>query len=210
MASSGRTYRGVDVTARRARRREQLLDAALEEFTSGGYRATRIADVCARAKVSTRNFYEEFRGKEDVLLVLHDRVNGLAIDHVRSTLATVSDTDAVSRIGTLLDAFVSAVTADPRLPRLAYVEAVGVSPALESQHQEWVRRWAEFIAGEAMRAAEHGLAPRRDYRLTAIALVGAVTGLLREWQAHEAPYPVEDIADEIKALMSAAITRPAG
>ncbi|PRX50206.1 TetR family transcriptional regulator [Prauserella shujinwangii] len=209
MASSGRTYRGVDVASRRAHRRAALLDAALEEFTTTGYRASRIADICTRARVSTRTFYEEFEGKQDVLLVLHDRVNDLALSHVRHALGTVLETDAVTRIGTLLDAFVAAVTADPRLPRLAYVEAVGVSPALEAQHQRWVTRWAEFIAAEAARAAEHGLAPRRDYRLTGIALVGAVTGLLRAWQAGNPPEPVAVIADEIKSLMSAAITRQA-
>ncbi|WP_199431317.1 TetR/AcrR family transcriptional regulator [Qaidamihabitans albus] len=197
------------MATRRARRRERLLDAALAEFTSTGYQAARIADVCARANVSTRNFYEEFSGKQEVLLLLHDRVNDLALRHVRGALEKVRDADAVTRIGTLLDTFVSTVTADPRLPRLAYVEAVGVSPELERQHQAWVTRWAEFIAAEAARAAEDGAAPDRDYRLTAVALVGAVTGLLRQWQAHDPPEPVAGIAGEIKGLMLAAIMRPA-
>ncbi|GAB3493699.1 hypothetical protein [Amycolatopsis cihanbeyliensis] len=58
--------------------------------------------------------------------------------------------------------------------------------------------------------AEQGLAPARDYRLAAIALVGAVTGLLREWQARTPPWPVAEIAAEIKGVMLAAITRGPG
>nr|WP_166641547.1 TetR/AcrR family transcriptional regulator [Amycolatopsis sp. SID8362] len=185
-----------------------MLTAGLELFTSTGFRHTKITEVCGRAGVSTRNFYEEFTGKEDVLRILHDRINTLALEHVTVALDEVADADAVTRIATLLDVFIDTVTVDPRLPRLNYVEAIGVSAELEEQHQVWVDRWAAFIETEARRAAEHGAAPDRDYRLTAIALVGAATGLLRAWQAHEPPLPVEDVGAELRALMLAAILRP--
>ena len=192
---------------RRAERRQRLLQAALGLFTTVGYRQTKIVQICADAGVSTRNFYEEFTGKEQVLLTLHDLINSAALDRVRTALETLDSADVVTRITVLLDAFVASVTADPRLPRLNYVEAVGVSEELERQHQEWVTRWADFIESEARHAAAHGVAPDRDYRLTAIGLVGAITGLLREWQAHRPPWPVADIATEIRALMLAAILR---
>ncbi|MEU3769523.1 TetR/AcrR family transcriptional regulator [Amycolatopsis keratiniphila] len=203
-----RTYGGVAPEQRRAERRERLLLAALDLFTSTGYQHAKITELCTRAGVSTRNFYEEFESKEKVLLTLHERINALALEHVTGTLERLEDADAVTRIGTLLDVFVSTVTSDPRMPRLNYVEAVGVSAALEAQHQEWVDRWAAFIEAEARHAAAHGVAPDRDYHLTAIALVGAATGLLREWQAHTPPLPVADVAAELRALMLAAITRP--
>ncbi|MFC0541170.1 TetR/AcrR family transcriptional regulator [Kutzneria chonburiensis] len=197
----------MDAEQRRAERRQRLLEAALGLFTTIGYRQTKIVQICAEAGVSTRNFYEEFAGKEQVLLTLHDLINSVALDRVRSALATLDSDDVVRRISLLLDAFVASVTADPRLPRLNYVEAVGVSEDLERQHQEWVTRWADFIEAEARHAAAHGVAPDRDYRLTAIGLVGAITGLLREWQAHQPPWPVADIAAEIRGLMLAAILR---
>lgn len=188
---------------RKAERRERLLTAALDLFTSEGFQQAKITHLCKLADVSTRNFYEEFENKEKVLLVLHDSINRLELEHVTATLAEL--TDAVTRIETLLDVFVATVTADPRMPRLNYVEAVGVNQELEAQHQEWVDRWADFIEAEARHAAEHGLAPKRNYRLTAIALVGAFTGLLREWQARE--LPVGEVTEELRGLMLAAITR---
>ena len=197
----------MDPEQRRAERRQRLLAAALELFTTVGYRQTKIVQICAAAAVSTRNFYEEFTGKEQLLLTLHGLINSAALDRVRASLATLTSDDVVTRISLLLDAFVASVTADPRLPRLNYVEAVGVSEDLERQHQEWVTRWADFIEAEARHAAAHGVAPDRDYRLTAIGLVGAITGLLREWQAHQPPWPVADIASEIRGLMLAAILR---
>lgn len=205
----GRTYRGVDTEQRRAERRERLLEAALDEFTTRGYHKTKIADLCTRAGVSTRNFYEKFASKEALLLELHAKINTEAMKRMLPVLASVADVDALTRVTTLVDAFVEAVTADPRYPRLNYVEAPGISQAMEHQHRDWFTRYTDFIEAECDRAAEAGLAPERNYHLTAIALVGAVTGILREWQAHEPPLPVADVAAEIKAVFIASITRPA-
>ncbi|GAA3585998.1 TetR/AcrR family transcriptional regulator [Amycolatopsis ultiminotia] len=203
-----RTYGGVSPERRRAERRERLLAAALELFTEKGFRRTRITQLCSRAGVSTRNFYEEFGGLEEVLRILHDRSNSLALRHVTAALKEGPDADAMARTERLLEVFVATVTSDPRMPRLNYVEVVGVSPEMEAQRQVWVHRWAGFIEKQARRAVAAGIAPDRDYRLTAIALVGAATGLLREWQAHEPPLPVEDVTKELRELMLAAITRP--
>jgi AcrR family transcriptional regulator len=199
----------VDTEQRRAQRRERLLEAALDEFTSRGYHKTKIADLCTRAGVSTRNFYEKFASKEALLLELHAHINTEAMKRMLPVLDSLADAEPLTRITTLLDAFVAAVTADPRYPRLNYVEAPGISKAMERQHHDWFTRYTDFIEAECDRAADAGLAPRRDYHLTAIALVGAVTGILREWQAHQPPLPVEDVASEIRAVFLAAITRPA-
>ena len=208
VGTQGRTYAGVDTEQRRAERRDKLLEAALDEFTSKGYHKTKISDLCARAGVSTRNFYEKFASKEALLLELHSHINRVAMKRMLPVLETLTDADAITRVTTLVDAFVEAVTSDPRYPRLNYVEAPGVSPAMERQHQDWFSRYTEFIEAEANRAAAAGLAPRRDYRLSSIALVGAITGLLREWQSREPVASARDLADEIRAIMIAVITRP--
>ncbi|MDX3660379.1 TetR/AcrR family transcriptional regulator [Streptomyces sp. ID05-26A] len=203
-----RAYGGISPEQRRAERRAKLLQAGLQLFTSTGFAATKITEVCTEAGVSTRNFYEEFASKEDLLRDLHDLINATAFTRVRTALTELEAADLDTRITTLLDVFVSSVTADPRAPRLNYVEAVGVNAEIEQQHVRWVTTWAEFIESEALRAAAAGVAPQRSYRLTAIALVGAITGLLREWQAHRPPLAVDEIAAEIRELMLAAITRP--
>lgn len=208
MVTQGRTYGGVDTEQRRAERRDKLLEAALDEFTSKGYHRTKIADLCTRAGVSTRNFYEKFASKEALLLELHAHINRLAMKRMLPLLDQLNEADPVTRVTTLVDAFVDAVTSDPRYPRLNYVEAPGVSPAMERQHQDWFSRYTDFIEAEANRAAAAGMAPVRDYRLTAVALVGAITGLLREWQSHDPPVPASALAAEIRAIMIAAITRP--
>ncbi|SNR76230.1 transcriptional regulator, TetR family [Haloechinothrix alba] len=209
-ATGARPYRGKDIDQRRAERRARLLDAALELFTSTGYQHAGIARICTLAGVSTRNFYEEFSGKEAVLCELHERINAVAMERVTAVLDEARELEPAGRIRILLDAFLSGITADPRVPRLAYVEAVGVSPALERQHRRWVEQWASYIASEAERVAAYGQAPSRDYRLTALGLVGAITELLRAWQAGSSSCSVSEIAEEIRELMlDAIIRRPA-
>lgn len=205
--TTARIYRGMRPEQRKADRRARLVEAALELFTTAGYHGTRIEQLCTHAGVSTRNFYEEFANKEALLLSLHNDINALALHQVVNALRGLPDgADAAERIGALLNVFMSHITADPRLPRLAYVEAVGVSPAMERQHQRWVAEWTTLIEGEASRAARRGQAPERDYHLIATALVGAVTGLLREWQAAATPVPEAEVTATMRHIMIAAIS----
>lgn len=208
-STSARTYRGMLPEQRRADRRQRLLAAALEVFTTHGYHTARIEQLCSKASVSTRNFYEEFTSKEDVLLTLHEQINAAGLATVTAAMKTLSaDDPAQTRINRLLDAFWEAVGGDPRLPRLAYLEAPGATPAMQVQHQQWIYRWAELIESEAHQAASRGDAPERDYRLIAVGLVGALIGLLREWQSNTQPNPHDEIKAAMSHLLLAAITKP--
>lgn len=204
----GTTSASADPGERRAQRRARILSAAVELFTSQGYQRTRTEQLCTHAGTSLRNFYQEFANKEAVLVTLHDTINATAWERVQAALAVTTHIEVRARITLLLDTFLDSVTEDPRIPRLAYVEAVGVSPALEQQHQRWVTRWAQLIQAEAQRAVEQNLAPQREYHLTAVAVIGAITGLLRQWQANQPHLDVTEIAEEARELVIAALTRP--
>lgn len=204
-STSARTYRGMLPEQRRADRRKRLLTAALEVFTSHGYHTARIEQLCSRASVSTRNFYEEFASKEEVLLTLHEQINSAGLRTVTAAMAELPDGKAPAvRVSRLLEAFWDAVGSDSRLPRLAYLEAPGATPAMQLQHQVWVGRWAQLIEAEARRATGN----ERDYRLIAIGLVGAITGLLREWHATTEPAPPEEVKAAMIHVVLAAITAP--
>ncbi|MGF7125076.1 TetR/AcrR family transcriptional regulator [Rhodococcus sp. BE178] len=64
--------RTVDEAARRAKRTE-LLDAAARCFAERGYHATRTADICALAGMSSGNLFHYFPTKQAVLLALIER-----------------------------------------------------------------------------------------------------------------------------------------
>lgn len=54
--------------------RAALLEAALEGFAERGYELTSIGDIAARAGVGAGTFYQHFRSKRQLLLVLMDNL----------------------------------------------------------------------------------------------------------------------------------------
>ena len=59
-----RTYKTADL------RREQILDCALEVFTSKGFHGASIGDVCARARIARPTLYQYSQHKRHVLAAL--------------------------------------------------------------------------------------------------------------------------------------------
>lgn len=62
--------------ARSRRTRAALLGAALELFAQRGYELTSISEIAARAGAGAGTFYQHFRSKRQVLLVLMDNLLG--------------------------------------------------------------------------------------------------------------------------------------
>ena len=207
-AATGRRYRDQSATERRADRRARLFEAAVQAFGTHGYRSTSIEQLCAAARISTRNFYEEFPGREELLIALHDDLNARALEAVVRAIGEVDpdDLEARARAGTL--AYFRVMTSDRRWARIALVESVGVSPAAQAHREAAIDRFAELIRFEATRLAEAGILPRRDYRLTSVALVGAINGLINTWTADpEWDEHFDDVVDEAAQLIVVAASR---
>jgi AcrR family transcriptional regulator len=116
--------------------RERLLGAIAQEVAANGYRATTITEVVKLASVSTRDFYELFKSKEECFLAAFDVVH----DHLRELLA-----DAVSGIDEWPRQFVAALRvaldffgAEPDLARFCLVESVAATPAIAIRFREVV------------------------------------------------------------------------
>ena len=202
----GRRYAGLTAAERRTERRARLLDAALQLYATTGYAQTTIEDLCAAASISTRTFYEEVSGREELLLLLHD---GILRDAESAAIAALASSPADSiapRARAAMRAYVDAMTRDPRRARIAYVEAVGVSPALEAQRHSWMRHFARLIAAEAQSLAQRGLAPRRDQSLAAIAIVGAIDRLIVHWAAASRRPSRERLVAEMARFIVGALT----
>lgn len=204
---AGRRYGRQTAAERRSERRARLLEAALEAFGTEGYRATSIERLCAAAGISTRNFYEEFAGREDLLIELHDDLNERAREAVLRTLAEVDPDDLEARAYEGVLAYLRVMTSDRRWARIALVESVGVSPAAERARREAIARFAELLRLEAERLVAAGAVPRRDHELTVIALVGAVNGLVNTWtdDAEWGGTEVERVAEEAARLIVLAL-----
>ena len=198
-----RVYGGQSALARRAERRERLMAAGLDLFGTVGYANTSIERLCTAAAVSTRNFYEEFGGREALLVALHDRVLQRAAHAVTDSLVAAAERPIGERIEAGFRAYVRTTAGDARWARLAYVEVIGVSPAVERNRALWRARWADVLVAEANRAVDRGEAEPREFGLTAIAIVGAVNELVHHCSLQPDGLPLDAVITEIATLVEA-------
>ncbi len=207
--SDERLYRQQTAAERRADRRERLLGAALSSFGTRGYQLSSIEHLCGAAGISTRNFYEEFRGKEELLATLHDVLNDRAFNAAVTAIADIDPEDLPARARAGVAAYFKVMTSDPRWARIALVESVGVSSEVEAHRRAALDRFAALIETEADRLAEVGVIPRRDYSLTAIALVGAIQELVMTWTTRrDWDAVIDDVVTEGARLIVAAVESP--
>lgn len=201
-----RDYGGRTATQRRAERRQRLMTAALELFGTEGYPATSIERLCARANVSTRNFYEEFTSREALLIALHDHINTQALEALVAAVGDIIDETTAVRLDRAITAYIRVTSSDPRWTRIAYVEVVGVSAAVERHRLAWRAKLSQVIEDEAALAVGRGEAVDRDYSLTATAFIGAVNELVYTWSIHGRQVPLETITGELTRLALAALS----
>jgi AcrR family transcriptional regulator len=202
-----------DRAQRRDRRRERLIRAGRDLFAGQGYDRTSIVQVCAEARVSTRAFYEEFAGRQALLLAVHESVAAAGMEAVGAVMSApdIDAIDTTARIGRLFDAYTAAVTQDPQAAKVAFVEVQSAGQEVEEHRLMWRSLWADFFAAEAARAVARGEAVDRDHSLGLVALVGAVNELMAHW-SRQAPRPSVApavLAGELTRLALAVLGTPA-
>ncbi|MCA2211094.1 TetR/AcrR family transcriptional regulator [Nocardia rosealba] len=208
--TSGRTrhnYTGTSVAERQVERRALFIEAGLTVFAEKSYANSSLTDVCAAAGLSRRQFYEQFAGREELLVAVYDVVQGRAREAVIAALAAVGTDDLRTLIEAALRAYTTAITDDIRAAKVAFVEIVGVSPSVE-EHRARVRdQWGEVVATVA--AARDGVrTPPGGWRMAMAAFIGAVNGAVHQWSLDDPRPPVDDLVDVFTTLLNA-LTSPA-
>ena len=187
-------------------RRSRLLAAGLDLFTERGFHGTTVADLCARADVSPRDFEQEFGSRESLVVALHDDVNNRALAAVIFALDGVDPNDVPKRISRATHAYLGVMTTDRRWAQIAILESVGISPAAEEHRRIAIDRFAALMEAEAQRLAADGVIPQRDFHLTAVAMTGAVYGLINTWTADvDWDVEVDKIVAEVTRLIVLAL-----
>jgi AcrR family transcriptional regulator len=207
MEAGARVYGGVSAEDRRARRREQLLDAGLELVGTEGYARTTMTAVCAKAGLTERYFYESFADREALLLAVFDRITAEATAAVLAAVE-VSPREARARTRAAIAAFVELMTDDPRKGRVAFGEGMG-NAALMARRFEAIRAFAALLADQARDF--YGVEGEGDQllELTSFLLVGGLAETLIAWLGGELSIPrdrlIEDCADLFVATGESAV-----
>lgn len=193
-----RRIRGLDADERSAQRRRQLLTAATELFARQSYSGTSIEQICQAAYVGTKGFYDHFDSKESCYTALLEQITAQIQQRVGEVAIETAEQDWRERLPAILAAFVHAIADDPRLAKVTFGEAGGISPAVEAQRRS-NRRWsAAFL--EQQWPQHDSLAPRQSLALS-LATIGGMFELVADWLHHHDdggdPDSVETLTEDL-------------
>jgi len=185
-----RPYRGVSAPDRIALRRRQLLDAGLELFGTRGISAVGVGDVCTEAGLTKRYFYESFQSIEELAEAVFEEIRANLIARVAPELAAGGPGD----IRPAIDAYVRAVTDDPRVLRLLAFET---SAGPLAGHRD---DFATNAVEAWFRLTGHRAEDPVRTRLRAYAFAGASTQIGLAWARGELSLSIEALIDELVEL----------
>lgn len=188
-----RAYGGLSADERVATRRSRLLDAALELYGTQGYLATGVKDVCREAGLTDRYFYESFANSSELFSAVFDRTTAELLALVAQRVAAAArDPEAQARAA--IETFVRALADDPRKARLLFVETASAGAAIERHVRATVRQFAALVAATA-RVHLPADTPDVVIQMGAFSLVGAIAGVIVEWQDGGIDAPLDEVID---------------
>jgi AcrR family transcriptional regulator len=165
---------------KKARTREELVDAAHELFVAHGFDETTVEQIAERAGVGRRTFFRYFPTKEAVFfaddLARLGRFSAALAARANSEPALV----AVRRL--LLG--LAAELEQSRSRARTHHELIRTSRTLRGQDFELDNRWEETISDALAadpRGAPPGVLPELWARVASGALMGVIRAVLRHW-----------------------------
>jgi pimeloyl-ACP methyl ester carboxylesterase/AcrR family transcriptional regulator len=192
-------WRGTTASDRAVLRRARLIDAAFELVGEVGVEGTTVREVCRRAGLNPRYFYESFADLDALLGAVFDDVLAQTTAVVLEAIEAAPE-DERAKTRAAIGTWIRHLTDDPRRIRLLVAEAMG-NPVLAARRSAMVGAVADAMADQA--AAFFGL--RRDARLlrsTTHMLAGGVFELLIAWHDGSLELSVDALIDDASALVS--------
>jgi AcrR family transcriptional regulator len=192
-----KVWGGQTGSARVAARRARLLEAGFELIREHGAGAITVREVCKRAQLNPRYFYESFADLDALLVALFDQVLG---ETVALTLAAIEQAPATAEAKTraALGAAFKSIADDPTRLRFVLADALG-NPALAHRRVEMIRRAAELMADQAAGFFD---IPRDDELLqsSTFMLAGGLIELLMAWHAGSLALTIDQLIDHAVLL----------
>ena len=161
--------------ARRRLMEDELVIAARTLFTERGYDGVTVEDIAAAAGVSTRTFYRYFAVKEELVVVVAERLVRQLAQELATRLTAESPVDAI---------YQALARPDPDTDEefLAWARICANNPALTAYHKGAMHARARAVLCAVF--AEHlGVDPASDMQPDVIAgaIIGAMDVATERW-----------------------------
>lgn len=129
-----RSYQGVSAEERQRERRDRLIEAATEVFGVSGYKYATMRDICGKARLSDRYFYESFKNVDEIFEVVYSRMADQLIADVGGAMTTAQPTPEGLVHGGLR-AFFQFIRDDPRRAQVMLIDAIHAGQGTPHQEQ---------------------------------------------------------------------------
>lgn len=189
------------VTRRERRKLElrgRMVDAALDLFEEQGYEATTVADICARADVATKTFFNYFPTKQHLIReIAHQSIEGFLVDieTVRSEGSSTRE-----RLVQFFDMVTSAATEVGPKHREVLTEIIHA--ASSAGEKDLRARQLREAMGAIVREGVAGgdVTPAYDPDTLSELILGAFYALMFNW-ANLEDYPIQERARAMSRLL---------
>ena len=192
-----RRYGGKSAEQRRAERRAQLIEAALEIWQEQGWAAVTMRGVCAQAGLTDRYFYESFADRDALLGTVWDQMRDETLEMLIGARSPRSPTEApLDQLRAALDAVVHHIADEPARAQIIFGDHAG-SAVLEQRRRDTVQMATDLMIGMARPFLRDGV-DEQALRINTVLGIGGFVELMLAWRSGL----VESSTDEIVAHLA--------
>ncbi|MDX9865021.1 MAG: TetR/AcrR family transcriptional regulator [Anaerolineaceae bacterium] len=160
--------------------RRSIMAAAVQLFSTRGYNASSVAEICHTAEVSKGAFYHHFPGKQDLFVaVLEEWLAGLdgEMERLRSVSGSVTES-LLAMAGMMEDIFTQAAGQLPMF--LEFWVQAARHPEIEALVLAPYRRYRQLFAGMIQQGIDQGEFAEVDADMAAGMLVSIAVGYIMQ------------------------------
>lgn len=182
-----RSYRGISPEQRDEQRRGRIVAAATSLYASERTTQVPVTTICREARVTTRQFYEIFRERDELFPVVYENSAAIALRYTEAAISAAPDSRETG-VRAMLEALFYAESGSEVGQAMVVLFLLGAtSKALRELRAAAVMDSSEVLSGVL------------DIpRMRAGILLAAVVQLLEQtWLDH----PIGEPADTVEALM---------
>lgn len=196
VTATGRPYGGIPAAERRAQRRRRLFDAGLELFCDRGIAGVTIGEICDRAGLIKRYFYEQFDSLDTFVDELMDDLM------ITRFAGAIPGPAGAARLRGRIENFAQALVAEPKLARFVLVETYGASGSLTRLRENLIHRTVEVMLEELSPPGRVDARTRRAVEMSAFALAGACGELALAWVEGQVKASAAEFVDYLVGLFA--------
>ena len=183
--------------------RRRIMRAGVTLFSRLGYFSTGEGDIITKAQVSVGEFYEQYSGKEDLLLDIAQE--GVRLFQRRVAERTAGETDMLERIRIAIPIAFQLIVENREIYALYMEESVLVDISYERKLRQFTASIVEGLKGTVTKGVKEGSIRRVKPDIAANAIMGQLVRLANFWVEDPMKHDMKDITREAVEFVTRAL-----